>query len=200
MRTLQIHFAECSSTSDVKQLYAITGSSCQHKLSCEFGEIMKRIWNDKGVQESFTRSWEYQLTDSAGYFLDGLSLMSETRYGPTQQDVLTTQMHTTGITTTKFFYRDLNFKFFCVDGQRQERKKWLHCFEGVNAVIFCVALSEYDLVLREDINANRMMDSMILFISICNNRMYVITKMFLFLNKKDLFEGKVKIRQLTVCF
>ena len=37
-----------------------------------------------------------------------------------------------------------------VGGQRSERRKWLPCFEGVNAVIFCVALSEYDLVLRED--------------------------------------------------
>ncbi len=38
-----------------------------------------------------------------------------------------------------------------VGGQRSERKKWIHCFEGVTAIIFCVALSEYDLVLAEDI-------------------------------------------------
>ena len=37
-----------------------------------------------------------------------------------------------------------------VGGQRSERKKWIHCFEGVTAIIFCVALSEYDLVLAED--------------------------------------------------
>ena len=35
-------------------------------------------------------------------------------------------------------------------GQRSERKKWIHCFEGVTAIIFCVALSAYDLVLAED--------------------------------------------------
>ena len=35
-------------------------------------------------------------------------------------------------------------------GQRSERTKWIHYFEDVNAIIFCVALSEYDLVLAED--------------------------------------------------
>ena len=37
-----------------------------------------------------------------------------------------------------------------VGGQRSERKKWIHCFEGVTAIVFCVALSAYDLVLVED--------------------------------------------------
>ncbi len=39
---------------------------------------------------------------------------------------------------------------FDVGGQRSERKKWIHCFEGVTAIIFCVAMSEYDMVLAED--------------------------------------------------
>lgn len=39
---------------------------------------------------------------------------------------------------------------FDVGGQRSERKKWIHCFEGVTAIIFCVALSDYNLVLAED--------------------------------------------------
>jgi len=39
---------------------------------------------------------------------------------------------------------------FDVGGQRSERKKWIHCFEGVTAIIFIVALSEYDLTLAED--------------------------------------------------
>lgn len=35
-------------------------------------------------------------------------------------------------------------------GQRSERKKWIHCFEGVTCIIFCAALSAYDMVLVED--------------------------------------------------
>lgn len=44
----------------------------------------------------------------------------------------------------------LSLRMFDVGGQRSERKKWIHCFEGVTAIIFCVALSDYDLVLAED--------------------------------------------------
>ena len=43
-----------------------------------------------------------------------------------------------------------NFRLFDVGGQRSERKKWIHCFEDVTAIIFCVAMSEYDQVLHED--------------------------------------------------
>lgn len=42
------------------------------------------------------------------------------------------------------------FRMFDVGGQRSERKKWIHCFEGVTAIIFIVAMSEYDLTLIED--------------------------------------------------
>ncbi len=43
-------------------------------------------------------------------------------------------------------FLDLNFRVFDVGGQRSERKKWIHCFEDVTAIIFIVALSEYDQV------------------------------------------------------
>lgn len=42
-----------------------------------------------------------------------------------------------------------------VGGQRNERKKWIHCFDNVTAVIFVAALSEYDQCLFEDASTNR---------------------------------------------
>ena len=47
-------------------------------------------------------------------------------------------------------YRSFHYRLFDVGGQRSERKKWIHCFEDVTAIIFCVAMSEYDQVLHED--------------------------------------------------
>lgn len=42
---------------------------------------------------------------------------------------------------------------FDVGGQRSERKKWIHCFEAVTAVLFLVAISGYDQCLVEDKDA-----------------------------------------------
>jgi len=43
---------------------------------------------------------------------------------------------------------------FDVGGQRSERKKWIHCFEGVTAIIFCVALSGKLNIYKIFLNTN----------------------------------------------
>ena len=47
---------------------------------------------------------------------------------------------------------------------------------------------------------NRMMESMKLFDSICNNRWFESTSIILFLNKKDLFAEKIEKSPLTIAF
>ena len=97
----------------------------------------------------------------------------------------------------------MNFRLFDVGGQRSERKKWIHCFDEVKAIIFVAALSDFDLMLCEDRTINRMSESMRLFASICNNRWFQETAMILFLNKIDVFEAKITDLEgtpLTVCF
>jgi guanine nucleotide-binding protein subunit alpha len=81
---------------------------------------------------------------------------------------------------------------FDVGGQRSERKKWIHCFEAVNSIMFCVSLSEYDQVLLEESRQNRMMESLVLFESVVNSRWLLRTTVILFLNKIDLFQEKIK--------
>lgn len=47
---------------------------------------------------------------------------------------------------------------------------------------------------------NRMHESMKLFDSICNNKWFTDTSIILFLNKKDLFEEKIKKSPLKICY
>ena len=71
-------------------------------------------------------------------------------YLPSDQDVLRSRLRTTGITETLFELGQLNYHMFDVGGQRSERKKWVHCFEGVHCLMFVAALSGYDQCLVED--------------------------------------------------
>ena len=45
---------------------------------------------------------------------------------------------------------EILFSVFDVGGQRSQRRKWLHLFDDVQAIIFVAAISEFDQVLRED--------------------------------------------------
>lgn len=46
----------------------------------------------------------------------------------------------------------------------------LRSFEGVTAVLFVAAISEYDQLLYEDDKTNRMVEALNLFEEICNSR------------------------------
>jgi len=200
MSKLRIDFADRSRLEDARKFFEISGNSSEGELTSELGQLMKRLWRDRGVQHCFSRSREYQLNDSAAYYLNEVDRIASPDYLPTQQDVLRTRVKTTGIIETKFSFKGLDFNMFDVGGQRSERKKWIHCFEGVTAIIFCVALSDYDLVLTEDEEMNRMIESMKLFESICSNKLFINTPIILFLNKKDLFREKICQSPLTICF
>ncbi|RVE73395.1 hypothetical protein OJAV_G00048950 [Oryzias javanicus] len=201
MDILHLDYEEPGRQDDAKQLFKMAAEAEERgALPEEMANIIKELWADAGIQNCFTRAREYQLNDSAAYYLNDLERISKPDYIPTQQDVLRTRVKTTGIVETHFTFKDLHFKMFDVGGQRSERKKWIHCFEGVTAIIFCVAMSAYDLVLDEDEEMNRMHESMKLFDSICNNKWFTDTSIILFLNKKDLFEKKIAHSPLTICF
>ncbi|XP_021565801.1 guanine nucleotide-binding protein G(t) subunit alpha-1 [Carlito syrichta] len=140
-----------------------------------------------------------------GYSLEECLEFIAIIYGNTLQSILAivrlrSRVKTTGIIETQFSFKDLNFRMFDVGGQRSERKKWIHCFEGVTCIIFIAALSAYDMVLVEDDEVNRMHESLHLFNSICNHRYFATTSIVLFLNKKDVFTEKIKKAHLSICF
>lgn len=80
---------------------------------------------------------------------------------------------------------------FDVGGQRDERRKWIQCFNDVTAIIFVTACSSYNMVLREDPTQNRLRESLDLFKSIWNNRWLRTISVILFLNKQDLLAEKI---------
>ncbi|KAJ3180956.1 guanine nucleotide-binding protein subunit alpha [Geranomyces variabilis] len=172
-------------------LKATNVEQAPESLSAEVTAAVKALWKDAGVRACYARRSEYDLQDSCSYFFDDVGRIAAPNYTPTDQDILRARVRTTGITSSTFAVGDLTYHMYDVGGQRSERRKWLHCFENVTAVVFMVALSEYDQVLAEDSTVNRMQEAIKLFDSICNSRWFVRTSIILFLNKIDLFEQKL---------
>jgi len=169
-------------------------------ITPEIATAVKAVWAHPGAKRTFSHRSLFQIPDSAYYFFDNVDTFSKPDFKPTKMDMLRTRVRTTGILETSFKIEDLKFKMFDVGGQRNERKKWIHCFENVTAVIFVCAISEFDQLLYEDDTTNRMTEALNLFEEICNSRWFSETAIILFLNKKDLFEDKIKRVPLTVCF
>eukprot|EP00298_Acanthocystis_sp_HF-20_P002083 c12547_g1_i1.p1 GENE.c12547_g1_i1~~c12547_g1_i1.p1 ORF type:complete len:350 (+),score=91.43 c12547_g1_i1:37-1086(+) len=161
---------------------------------------IKKVWRSQPIQDAYARNAEYQLADSASYFLNGLERALQPGYIPTEKDVLHIRIKTTGIVETSWDISGATFRMFDVGGQRNERRKWIHCFDNVTAVIFVAAISEYDQILEEDSKKNRLEEAIGLFDHICNSKHFLSTAMILFLNKIDLFKEKLPKISLQKCF
>lgn len=158
----------------------------------EVAEAIDQLWKyDSGIQMCYKRSNEFQLESSTTYYFENIFKFSNPLYLCSDMDILKGRIKTTGITETDFNIKKFKFKVLDAGGQRSERKKWIHCFENITAVLFVLAISEYDQTLFEDEKVNRIHEAIILFDSLCNSRWFKNTPFILFLNKIDIFEAKL---------
>ncbi|KAG8901759.1 Guanine nucleotide-binding protein alpha-2 subunit [Tulasnella sp. 408] len=161
------------------------------RLAPDIANAIDSLWKDPIIATVMDHSSEFYLMDSASYFFSQVQRIAQREYIPNESDVLRARAKTTGISETRFNMGQLSIHMFDVGGQRSERKKWIHCFEAVTSIIFCVALSEYDQVLLEEKEQNRMAESLVLFESVINSRWFLRTSIILFLNKIDVFKAKL---------
>ena len=108
MSKLRIDFNDRTRLDDARQFFEMVGQTSEGEMTYEIGQLMKRLWNDRGrnmkeiflknlreinclftifpgVQKCFARSREYQLNDSAAYYLNELDRIASPNYVPTQQ-------------------------------------------------------------------------------------------------------------------
>eukprot|EP01113_Clastostelium_recurvatum_P036889 TRINITY_DN5334_c0_g1_i2.p1 TRINITY_DN5334_c0_g1~~TRINITY_DN5334_c0_g1_i2.p1 ORF type:complete len:359 (-),score=69.47 TRINITY_DN5334_c0_g1_i2:75-1151(-) len=158
------------------------------------------LWEDNAIQQAYRRQNEFQLSDSAAYYMTSMERLAGASYLPTDMDILRSRAKTVGIIETEFNVGPTRFRLVDVGGQRSERKKWVQCFTDVTAVIFVVGMSEYNQKMYEDDTTNRMHDTLRLFQEMINSKWLVSAAMVLFLNKRDVFQEKIKHIDLSVCF
>eukprot|EP01100_Stratorugosa_tubuloviscum_P004749 TRINITY_DN219_c1_g3_i2.p1 TRINITY_DN219_c1_g3~~TRINITY_DN219_c1_g3_i2.p1 ORF type:complete len:356 (-),score=168.99 TRINITY_DN219_c1_g3_i2:58-1125(-) len=183
------------------ELFTSTATIFSPVLTPPLADAVKALWADPIIREVQITCQEFDFMESAPYFFSKIDEVRHDTYLPSPDDILRARVRTTGITELVFpMKKDQLCRMIDVGGQRSERRKWIHCFQEVTAVLFFVALSEFDLVLQEAQKVNRMHESAKLFEEVCNCRWFANTNVILFFNKRDLFEQKIQKTPLTVCF
>lgn len=182
----------------------------QVKLEQEMGERLVKLYKSKAVTQTMARRDQFWILDSIDYYFEHLERFLEPDFVPNEEDCVMARVRSTGIVTTEFdqpnqeskneYDKTIHWRVIDVGGQRNERKKWIHFFDDVKAILFVVNLAGYDLVLFEDDTQNRMHEALELFTQIVNKPHFRQTPVFLFLNKKDLFEQQIRKVGLEKCF
>ena len=70
-------------------------------------QALKYLWSSPSIQQAYERRNEFQLIDSASYFLDDLDRVCTSDFEPTDDDILRTRVRTTGIVKIEFEFRHL---------------------------------------------------------------------------------------------
>ncbi|KAK7423143.1 G-Protein alpha subunit [Neonectria punicea] len=191
MQELSIPFENPDNEKHMAHILVEHEISPQERLPVDYLEPVKSLWADSGVRTAISKGNEYALHDNLAYFVDDVDRIWDEDYVPNDQDLLRSRLRTTGITETIFDLGQLTYRMFDVGGQRSERKKWIHCFENVNCLLFLVAISGYDQCLVEDKDGNQMNEALMLWESIANSHWFIKSALILFLNKMDLFKEKL---------
>ncbi|CAI5456010.1 unnamed protein product [Caenorhabditis angaria] len=88
--------------------------------------------------------------DNIFYFFPELHRILVTNYVPTIQDMIHMRATTLGVHEISFDFRKHVIRLIDVGGQKTERRKWIHFFEGVTAVMFVTSLSCFDQFVLDD--------------------------------------------------
>ncbi|CAD6199401.1 unnamed protein product [Caenorhabditis auriculariae] len=154
---------------DSLEYRSIIHSNCMHAMTqmleaCSAFAILHEMWVQWLSAAAWTVSgpailckpviivvsaFNYLIAQSSD-FLDNIVRLTEDNYVPTTQDIIQSRFRTTGISEISFTHRKMDFKMVDVGGQRSERRKWIHCFDNVDMVLFVVSMADYDQLDPED--------------------------------------------------
>jgi len=182
------------------ELKQLIQDSKEDQLLPAVATAMKAIWEDPAVKQAYVHRNKFVLCDSIAYFVGRLDEVCRPNYIPSEADIFRARVPTTGIVETTFAIDGNKFRIMDVGGQRSERKKWIHCFENVTAVLFVANIGAYDQTLYEDGTTPCMKEALDLYESIVNNEWFAHTSTILFLNKRDIFAEKYDVVPLVEYF
>lgn len=144
-KTLEVPLSDPSLRSAMSEVLACTGDSI---LTPDLAAKIDALWRDAGIQTVFSRRDEFWNLDATPYYLTEVVRLASDEFEPTEDDVVMARVRTTGIVLTQVPDPPYTYQVVDVGGQRSERRKWIHCFDNVNAIIFLEGLSGYNQGIR----------------------------------------------------
>jgi GTPase SAR1 family protein len=165
------------------------------KIDSEISKHVQKLWNHSAIQDTYKERSKRRIIvqDNVRYFFNKISEIEKPDYIPVDQDIFCLRQATTGVVQLPLNYGDKEIILLDVGGQRNERKKWIHQFDRCRAILFVTAISEFDQVIAEDQESNRLQESLDLFQEICNLPFFSKTHLILFLNKRDILKEKIDL-------
>jgi len=100
MRTLCEQAAELGNSSSIRcqaEYTTMIDYSDQSPLTEEIGNMIHKLWRDAAIQKTWESRSDYQIIESNASYFKSLGRISAFEYLPTDEDILTSRVRTTGI-------------------------------------------------------------------------------------------------------
>ncbi|KAJ3208577.1 Guanine nucleotide-binding protein subunit alpha-13, partial [Clydaea vesicula] len=146
----------------------------------------------KLIQLSIEGGCQIHAGNNKNSYLDDVQRILDINYNPLKQDIVCLRKPTTQVYECNLTVNKIKMRIIDVGGQKSLRSHWLPFFDDCKGLFFVIAISGYDQTMEEDIETNRMVDSLQLFEKIVNNPVFIDVPCILFFNKMDLFLEKLK--------
>lgn len=154
-------------------------------------EALRTLWSSGEIQEAVRNRNKFQIQECALVYTKELAgeypKWGGVQWVPSVEDCVRARVRTTGVTEESFSIDGATFRVFDAGGQRSERRKWMHYFDRVDAVLFMTSLTAYAESLFEDDAQNSLEESITLFEEIANSKYFRACPFMLFFNKRDMF-------------
>ena len=193
---------------DIKTINVIENivKSKDYSAMKPIGAALHRLWGAKPIQKMFRDRIElpFASTSNMDYYLNKVEHVMSESYIVDNEEYLRHRLRTTGI--IEYSYedkdRDIQFRFIDVGGERNERKKWIHCFDALFCTFFVCDLSQFCTRIYEDESVLGLNENLALFEKLTENVYLSGVKMVVILNKTDLFREYLQYhdQSLTFCF
>ena len=133
----QIDSAEVNNQScNPKDVFPPVSFPATERPPARIVKAIENLWLSSGVQQAYQRRNEFQLADSAAYFLCNVAKYTSDNYVPSDQDILRTRVRTTGIVKVRkkichkshsVFWRFFSLDFYGIF----PREFFLEFFHGI---------------------------------------------------------------------